>query len=199
LIWQTKKSCIHNINIITLNPKSLQNIDQTLFGSEFYYFLAVMQMFTRQTIQSNSSHSTGSMGLDLIIQLMLALAGDIESNPGPICHTSEDPVEKLQDIVEVQGDKVIDMKEDIDKQNKAMQEMLITLNEISTKMDEIKADNDKQPEEITVIGKSIEEERKSSIEVVKKLIEEDSKIDEELDQQRDALKTAQACDGDEQD
>jgi hypothetical protein len=34
-----------------------------------------MQVFTRQTIQFNSSHSTDSMGLDFIIQLLLALAG----------------------------------------------------------------------------------------------------------------------------
>ena len=84
----------------------------------------------------------------------------------------------------MQGDKVIDMKEAVDKQNKAMEEMLITLNEISTIMDGIKADNDKQPEEITVVSKTIEEDSKSNIKVFEKLTEEDSKIDEELEHQK---------------
>ena len=166
-----------------------------------------MQVFTRQSIQFNSSHSTEGMGLDFIIQLLLALAGqellhklkrrkllfsinivhvsgDVESNPGPICNTAEDPVGKLQDIVEVQGDKVIDMKEAVDKQNKAMEEMLITINEMSTKMDEINAENDKHSEEITEVSKIVEEENKSNIKVFEKLTEEDSKIDEELEQQK---------------
>ena len=84
----------------------------------------------------------------------------------------------------MQGDKVIDMKEAVDKQNKAMEEMLITLNEISTKMDGIKADNDKQPEEITVVSKTIKEESISNIQVFEKLTAEDSKIDEELEHQK---------------
>ena len=58
----------------------------------------------------------------------------------------------------MQGDKVIDMKEAVDKQNKAMEEMLITLNEMSTKMDEINAENDKHSEEITEVSKIVEKE-----------------------------------------
>ena len=76
------------------------------------------------------------------------------------------------------------MKEAVDKQNKTVKEMLISINEMSTKMDGIKADNDKQPEEITVVRKTIEEESKSNIKVFEKLTEEDSKIDEELEHQK---------------
>ena len=118
------------------------------------------------------------------ISNVLDVSGDVESNPGPICNTADDPVGKLQDIVEVQGDKVIDMKEAVDKQNKAMEEMLITLNEMSTKMDEINAENDKHSEEITEVSKIVEEENKSNMKVFEKLTEEDSKIDEELEQQK---------------
>jgi uncharacterized protein YaaN involved in tellurite resistance len=84
----------------------------------------------------------------------------------------------------VQGDKVIDMKEAVDKQNKDMEEMLNTLNEMSTKMDGIKADNVKHSEEITEVSKTVEEESKSNIKVFEKLNEEDSKIDEVLEQQQ---------------
>ena len=112
------------------------------------------------------------------------VSGDVESNPGPICNTAEDPVGKLQDIVEVQGDKVIDLKEAVDKQNKAMEEMLITLNEMSTKMDGIKAENVKHSEEITEVSKTVEEENKSNIKVFEKFAKEDFKIYEELEQQK---------------
>ena len=115
---------------------------------------------------------------------VVLVAGDVESNPGPICNTAEDPVGKLQDIVEVQGDKVIDMKEAVDKQNKDMEEMLNTLNEMSTKMDGIKAENVKHSEEITEVSKTVEEESKSNIKVFEKLIEKDSKIDEMQEQQK---------------
>ena len=115
---------------------------------------------------------------------IVLISGDVESTPGPICNTAEDPVGKLQDIVEVQGDKVIDMKEAVDKQNKAMEEMLSTLNEMSTKMDGIKAENVKHSEEIAEVSKTVEDESKSNIEVFEKVNEEDSKIDEELEQQK---------------
>ena len=65
----------------------------------------------------------------------------------------------------MQGDKVVDMKEAVDKQSNTMEEMLLTLHEVSTKMNEIKADNDKQSEDITVVGKTIEEEIISNIRV----------------------------------
>ena len=76
------------------------------------------------------------------------------------------------------------MKEAVDGQNKAMEEILNTLNEISTKMDGIKAENVKHSEEITEVSKTVEEESKSNVKVFEELNEEDSKIDEVLEQQK---------------
>ena len=114
----------------------------------------------------------------------MTVSGDVETNPGPICKTQEDPLGKLQDNIDLQGDEVIDMKEAVHKQNKTMDELFVVLNDLSTKMEGLKTENEEKSEKIICIKQSIEEESKSNHTVFEKLTEGDSNLDRDLDQQK---------------
>ena len=114
----------------------------------------------------------------------MTVSGDVETNPGPICKTEEDPLAKLKDTIDLQGDEVIDMKEAVHKQNKTMDELFVVLNNLSTKMVGLKTENEETSEKIICIKQSIEEESKSIHKVCEKQTEGDSNLDRDLDQQK---------------
>lgn len=119
-----------------------------------------------------------------IKKYFVTVSGDVETNPGPICKSAEDPLGKLQDNIDLQGDEVIDMKEAVHKQNKTMDELFVVLNNLSTKMEGLKMENEAKSEKIICIKQSIEEESKSNHTVFEKLTEGDSNLDRDLDQQK---------------
>ena len=121
-------------------------------------------------------------------------SGDIESNPGPlcktqlcktpICKTSDDPLEKMKDTIDLHGDEVIDMKEAVDNQNKTLEELFSKLNKLSAQLDKVRADNQEKYEKSIEIQQVIEGKRKMNISEFDKLKEDDSKLDNELDEQK---------------
>ena len=115
----------------------------------------------------------------------MTVSGDVETNPGPICKTEEDPLAKLQDNIDLQGDEVIDMKEAVHKQNKTMNDLFVVLNNLSTKMEGLKTENEEKSEKIIYIQQKIEEESKSIHKVCEKLTDGDSNLDRDLDQQKE--------------
>ena len=110
-------------------------------------------------------------------------SGDIEKNPGPFWK-KKDPIENLQDIVETQGDEISDLKETVDKQSKAMFDMLNKLMELSTKADEIKLESEKSAAEIKEVNQTVEDGQTSNVKMFQKVTEDDSKLGQKLVQQK---------------
>ena len=147
------------------------------------------------------------MGLDIIMQLLLALSGlallfvellyssaltllncelsgDIETNPGPFWKKEEDPVENLQDTVETHGDEISDLKETVDKQSDTMEEMLNKLVELSIKADDIKLDSEKNAKEIIKVSQTVEDGQSSILKLFQKVSEDESRLGQERVQQK---------------
>ena len=91
----------------------------------------------------------------------------------------EDTFVKVQDEVDLHGDKVIDMKEAVDKQNASVEEMFNTLTAVSIRMSGVFSRNEKQADRIKTISHDIEEAKELNLVRIEKV----RKINEEMGQE----------------
>ena len=124
--------------------------------------------------------------------------GDIEPNPGPFWKKDEDAIENLQDVIDDQADEIKDLKETVDQQNETIEELRTKIEDILTKVDEQKEKSEKTAEELaSMVGlfittmttlsfqaRSSESEKQANDKAVDKLTSQDSRISQELLQQK---------------
>ena len=81
-----------------------------------------------------------------VLNLMVIISGDIETNPGPFWKKEEDPVGNLQTVIDEQADEITDLKDIVEKQSDSISDLKNKIDELTEKSDELKLNSEKNQE-----------------------------------------------------
>ena len=94
----------------------------------------------------------------------------------------------MQNIIDEQADEIGDLKETVEKQSELIADLKIKIDDLSVKSNELKSNSEKNKEEIKKVGRALDGEKKTNSKVFEELSDHDSKIGQELIQQKVSIK-----------
>ena len=137
------------------------------------------------------------------------ISGDVEPNPGPFWKKDEDAIENLQDIIDDQADEIKDLKETVENQSETIEELKTKIEEILVRTEEQKTESEKAAKNLADLVRSfpmesrqgsslkemlsesralqvvsLEAEKETNARVFDELSAHDSRIGQELLQQK---------------
>ena len=124
------------------------------------------------------------------INFHYCVEGDVESNPGPILdkipflRRGEDPVEKIQDILDDQADEINDLKDIVEKQTETINGIRSKVDFLFEKLNKNSDEVSKTREALWSVNQFVENEKKDKDRHFARLSENDAKLGQDLLQQK---------------